>query len=552
MIWLRAIVMNIFSPGYIRGESMPGDQSWVARGLRYPVDDRGRGGAWGRIEALGAPWPLLRACVVGSAILLGGCAVAPREAPEPGSIVAEPRQRFVAAGPGAAAPVVDAWWTRFDDPLLTEYVDRAGFHHPSVLQAVARVEQARAQARIARADLYPQVDGRFSASRQRQNLAGLGVGALLPTSPGQGGGDTGQAADQATGFTTGSFSLDASVSWELDLWGRIGAQNAAARADFLASAENLRAVRQSIAAQVARSYFALIEARRQVAVSEERVGALAEIARQVGDRADVGVAPPGDKALAFANLDQARAGLAQRREASERAARAFDTLIRAWPDGAVVAGEVLPEAPPPPPAGLPAGLLARRPDVRAARLALAAAGYREAAAERALLPGISLTGSAGTSSSELSSLLDGDSFVWSIAGAILQPIFQGGRLRAQVEAAEGRKAEAIAAYAEVALQALSEVETALAVDEVLAQRQLALSSAAEAAERSVAISFNRYRAGLEPFITVLQSEQTALDARSAYVAASRARLDNRVDLHLALGGGFDDPAIPPPPVEQPR
>jgi outer membrane protein TolC len=190
-------------------------------------------------------------------------------------------------------------------------------------------------------------------------------------------------------------------------------------------------------------------------------------------------------------------------------------------------------------------LLARRPDIRAARFNLLAAGYREAAAERTLLPGINLTGSAGTSSNALSDLLDGDFFVWSIAGAILQPIFQGGQLRAQVEAAEARQAEAIAAYVETALQALAEVETALAVDDELAERQLALLAAAEAAEDAVAIAFNRYRAGLEPFITVLQSEQTALDARSAYVAASRARLENRIDLHLALGGGFAEAAASP-------
>lgn len=340
------------------------------------------------------------------------------QVPDAGAIVAEPRERFTAAGAAEDVGIVDAWWARFDDPLLTGYVERAGIYNPSILQAVARAEQARAQARIARADLYPQVSGRFSASRQRQNLSGLGFGELLPTPPGDGG-NGGEDAEEVSTFITDSFSLNANVSWELDLWGRIGAQNAAARADFLTSGANLRAVRQSIAAQVARSYFGLIEAHRQVEVSEERVVALAEIARQVGNRADIGIAPPGDKVLAFANLDQARAGLAQRREAVERASRGFDTLIRAWPDGDVAAVEALPQVPPPPPAGLPAGLLARRPDVQAARLNLLAAGYREAAAERALLPGIDLTGSAGTSSSALSNLLDGDFFVWSIAGAIL-------------------------------------------------------------------------------------------------------------------------------------
>ncbi|MEW9856510.1 efflux transporter outer membrane subunit [Novosphingobium sp. M1R2S20] len=471
--------------------------------------------------------------------------------PELDRIVADPPTRFVAASAEQGA-VIDEWWRRFGDDQLNGYVERAAVYNPQILQAVARVEQARAQARVARADLYPQLGVGLNASRQRQNLAGSGFGALLGGgTPGAGaGGGTGDDGGaeggegegdeaSATAFTTDSFSLTGNVSWTIDLWGRIASQTAAARAEFLASEENLRAVRQAIAAQVAQSYFGLVEAQQQVKVAEQLETAIAEVARQVGNRVDVGIAPPNDKTLAFANLGQARASLAQRREALQRATRNFDQLIRAYPDGAVAAAEVLPEVPPPPPAGLPAQLLARRPDVREAELRLVSAGYREAAAERALLPNIDLTGSAGTSSSELGDLLNGDFFIWSIAGQLLQPIFQGGRLRAQVDLAEGRKAEAVEAYAETVLQALSEVETALAVEAELARRQAALRAATEAAQASVTISFNRYRAGIDPFATVLQSQQNALDASSAYVAATRARLDNRIALHLALGGGFE-------------
>ncbi|MEQ5787949.1 TolC family protein [Erythrobacter sp. NFXS35] len=171
-----------------------------------------------------------------SLFLLAGCAVAKPAVPAMGAVVAEPRDRFAAAGSVENVRIADAWWTRFDDPLLTTYVERAGLYSPSILQAVARTEQARAQARIARADLYPQISARFGASRQRQNLSGLGFGELLPTPPGGGGSDGGEADDVA-GFVTNSLSASANVSWELDLWGRIGTQNDAARADFLASLE---------------------------------------------------------------------------------------------------------------------------------------------------------------------------------------------------------------------------------------------------------------------------------------------------------------------------
>lgn len=172
-----------------------------------------------------------------------------------------------------------------------------------------------------------------------------------------------------------------------------------------------------------------------------------------------------------------------------------------------------------------------------------AAGFRLTAGQRSFLPNLSLTGSAGLASSDLGDLLDGGSFIWSIAGALLQPIFQGGRLRAQVQALEGQREEAVEVYAETVLNALLEVETALAVEGYLAQRELALDSAASAAEGAVQIAFNRYREGIDPLLTVLESQQRALDSRSAYIAARRARLDNRINLHLALGGGFEDMPI---------
>src|SRR5690606_7285164 len=274
-----------------------------------------------------------------------------------------------------------------------------------------------------------------------------------------------------------------------------------------------------------------------------------EIARQINNRADAGVAAPSDRLLANANLASAQAGVIQRREALARLTRELEILQRDYPAGDFATMAELPPVPPPPPAGLPAELLSRRPDLVAAELNLRAAGLRVTAAQRSLLPGISLTGSAGTASNQLDELLSGDSVVWSIAGRLLQPIFQAGRVRAQIEAIEGQHDEAIQAYADTALRAFAEVETALAVDTLLAEREAAYELAARHAEGTVAMSFNRYREGIDPFLAVLESQQRALDSSSAYLAARRARLENRIDLHLALGGGFDDMPDAPTPQD---
>lgn len=461
------------------------------------------------------------------AVLLAGCAATQTE---PNLDLVVPEAGFLAV-PGEVEPVAEQWWNRFGDAQLSAFVEQALDRNPALGQALAQLRQADAQARIARADRYPQVGAGFSASRQRQNLAGLGAIGELPGLP----------ADQIpSSFNTSTYSLSLDVSWELDLWGRISAQTAAARADYLASVENHRAFRQSVAAEATRLYFSVSEARAQLVLAEDILATASEVARQVGNRAAVGIASPTDRELAIANVESARAGVEQRRETLERSVRQLEILLREYPAGTLVTADTLPDPGLAPPPGLPADLLVRRPDVAAAELGLHAAGYRLTAARRSFLPSISLTGALGHTSNELGDLLSGNTSVWSIAGSILQPIFQGGRLVAQVRVTEGQRDEALEAYAETALRALAEVETALAVETVLAQREMALEKSAQAAENAVRISFNRYREGIDPFMTVLESQQRALDSRSAWIAVRRARLNNRIDLHLALGGGFEE------------
>lgn len=451
-----------------------------------------------------------------SSVILAGCAS--KAGPDADRHVGELPDAWTTKT--AASEVESAWWLRFKDERLNALIDEAQRYNTGIGQAEAREQQARAQAEIAGADRLPQLSGAFNASRQKQPVPG-GDSAITET-----------------------YGASLNISWEIDLWGRLGAQSEAAREDYLASADTLRSVRQSIAAQSAKAYFAVIEAREQVSFSKETVAALTETARQVGNRADQGAISPADKQLAITNLETARGGLQQRLDAEQRSSRQLETILRDYPAGEIHAPEALPPIPAAPPAGLPAELLLRRPDISAAERNLRATGLRTEAARKAFLPAITLTGSAGRQSSELDNLLDGGFSVWSIAGQIVQPIFQGGRLSASLDLAEARQREAAEAYAETVLQALREVENALAADRYLADREASLLRAAEAAENAQRIAFNRYAQGLTPFITVLESQQRALDTRSAWIAARRARLDNRVDLHLALGGGFDSSQEP--------
>ena len=350
-------------------------------------------------------------------------------------------EEVASAYSSSTGPFVEAaqssWWQAFSDPKLNAAVTEAVGENPQVFQAQARAAQARAQAVIAGADRLPAIGANFDPAVQRQN-----------TPPG--------------GFqTTESYGLNLSVSWELDIWGRLAAQSAATRESYLASVEGLRAVRQSIAANTAKAYFATVEARQQAEISRQALDILTETARQVGNRSDAGVGAPSDKFLAIANRDSATAQLAGNVETVKRTTRQLELLLRDYPSGTVDTATVLVGIPPLPATGLPAGLLARRPDVLAAERQLRASGFQIVSAERSLLPAISLSGGIGQASAELGDLLKGNFSFWQLAGNLLQPVFQGGRLRANIRLNEAQQRESAEAYVETVLLALSEVETAL-------------------------------------------------------------------------------------------
>ncbi|WP_456269490.1 efflux transporter outer membrane subunit [Kushneria sp. AK178] len=467
------------------------------------------------------------AALAGLGVLMAACTTVQR--PEPPPLPVTLPGAFVAVSDPEAF-VADAWWLEFEDPQLNDFVETALDRNPGLAQAIAQARIAEAQSRSERADLFPQLSAGLNSNRQRR-----------PATPLPGG--------EGSGYSiTESHNATLDVSWEVDLWGRLSSLSAAGQADFLAASEQLRGMHQSLVADVVSLYLDVVQARAQVDLSESTVKALTEFARQVGNRVNEGIVSPTDITLARANLASARAGLEQRRENLARVTRQLETLMGGYPAGTLITTRELPIVPPLPAAGVPAELLARRPDVRRAEWSLLAADYRLSAAERSFLPSLSLTGSTGSTGSEWADLFSSGSFIWTIAGNLVQPIFQGGRLRAQADVAGGQLDEAFYAYVEVALNALSEVETALAVDSLLAQRVDETNQAADAAEEAVRVSFNRYRQGIEPFLNVLESQQRALDNRSAYISARYDRLSNRIALHLALGGGFDavsalDPSV---------
>ncbi len=416
-----------------------------------------------------------------------------------------------------------SWWLDFGEHGLAAAVEQALQYNTDVLAAAARVAGAEATARIAGADLRPQLGASALGARRKQNFVGFPI-------PGN--------DDRVLTTTSTNYGVSLELSWEADLWGRLGARAREGLATYQATEADYAGALLSIAAQTSKAWFAVAEGQQQVDLARRTVSSFTRSSEQVRARFERGVRPPLDLRLAMARAAGASATLLARHRQLDAAGRQLQVLLGVYPGGEFEFPATLIDTPAAVPSGLPADLVARRPDLAAAERRLVAADQRLLGARAALYPRLSLTASGGTSSNQLGDLVKGDFSVWSLVGNLVAPLLQGGRLRAGVDVAQAGIDEATAVYVGTALRAYAEVESALAAETLLADQVGQLEAAAEQSGAAERLANERYRNGLEGYVTVLEAQRRTFDAESALLAARRQRLDNRVDLYLALGGGF--------------
>ena len=452
--------------------------------------------------------------------VLTSCATKP---PERQSLdaVAVPDQWVAEAEPGNIA---DRWWENFGSANLNKVVAVALTNNFDIRVAAARLEASVAQSGIEGAAQYPWLGFDFDARRAQQNFIGLPI-------PGSGG-------DVLTSRST-TYGSTFAAAWELDLWGRVRSGVSASLAEVQASEADLAGVRQSIAGQTAKSWLAVIEARQQVTIAQARADSFESTARQNLRRYERGLSPPLDVRLALTTAANSKSNLAQRENQLQRAVRRYELLLGRYPDGKADLPDALPALPPEIPAGLPSELLERRPDLVAAERRLASTDRRLVQAKRSLLPKISLTASGGTSTADLADIVSDSFSVWTLAANVAQPLFEGGRLRANIAKENANLQAAAALYAKAALTAFGEVEERLTAGTYLTQQEQQLAEALKQSRASLRLAEERYSSGLEIILTVLTSQAAVFDAESSLSTVRRQILDNRIDLHLALGGGFE-------------
>ena len=444
-------------------------------------------------------------------ILLAGCAL--KSPPERAEMAKQalPNFKIPQEWSGTPQPVEHGWLKSFNDPQLDALVQEALAYNPDLQVAAARVEQAASFVKVAGATLYPQV-----------NALARGGGTL-------------------SGDSSGLEGAGIFANWEIDLWGRVRAGREAARGQHVSAAFDAEYARQSLAAFVAKSWFLATEARLQKANAEEMAAASE---RQLGlaqDRLRVGRGDEYDVALARANLATFRDSVRNLDLAYQQSLRALEALAGRYPAAALSVPAQLAALPGPVPAGMPAELLERRPDIVAAERRVAAAFHRVEEAKAARLPRISLTAAVTSISSELFVLKDRDNPVWSAGASLTAPLYLGGQLQAQVEIRTAEQKQAIAEYGRVGARAFGEVENALSTSFTLDARESILREAVVDNARALELANVRYRVGAGDLRAVQQQSLALHAARTALLRVQAERLVQRVNLHLALGGSFEAP-----------
>lgn len=435
------------------------------------------------------------------------------------------------AGGGVPCEAVTGWLDDFDSPALRSLVEEAVGRNYSLAAARTRITQARERARIAGADWHPGIDSSVSTSRS-QNLRG--------------------AAFRSTMANNFNFNLD--LSWEIDLWGRIRNLRDAELARVASETGLYEASRLSLAANVVKTALAIVEARGQIEISRRTLASLRTnlkildsrlVAGDLADRAALEIS------LSRADIARAERAILLSQRQLDASKRTLETLLGRYPSGTVEAITALPRISRDVPEGIPSELLLRRPDLLAAEARVDAALKELSASRKALLPSLSLSGSIGTASTdEFGDIFDIQNMVWAVGQNLARPIYQGGRLRASIRLDEAERDELVHDYAETALNAFREVETALAAERFLRSEVAALSTAVTESRRAEDLSLGEFEQGLVEIITLLESQRRAFEAESVLLAAKLELLTNRVDLHLALGGDFDHSPVAKEPVPE--
>lgn len=410
------------------------------------------------------------------------------------------------------------WWKQFGDPVLEGLIAEALAKNSSVKIAAANVEQAAGLLMTTRSELSPQAG--YSGAGARQHLSGSTVSPAPRTNP------------------YSSFQVLGGASWEIDLWGRIRRLTEAARAGVFASEEARRGVILSLVAQVASAHIQLCALDEQLTIAQRSLAAYGESVKLFEVQNRYGQVSGMNVEQARTQYETAAAAIPQIETQIVQTENVLSLLLGRnpgpMPRGKPLSGLAMPEIP----SGLPSQLLERRPDIAQAEQNLVAANARIGAAKALYFPSISLTGSRGASSEELSDLFKGPSGTWTYSGSITGPIFTAGNIAGQVKLAEAGQQAALAAYEQAVRSAFADMENALASCRMLEDQLSAEKRRVDAYKEYARLALLQYNGGYAPYLTVLYAEAQLFPAELNEVQTRAATFTALINIYKAMGGGW--------------
>lgn len=449
-------------------------------------------------------------------ICLSACYTSP--ASKRGLLEAEVPSAWVSTLESETAFDSNGWVGDFRDPRLQAILEEALEYNFDLRVAAARMEATLLSSRAARSGVLPTLNLSGSGSESRRNPSASG---------------TSQTA------TNESYGLNARFAWEIDIWGKLRNGYRGDLADAESAVANFEAARLSLMGRVAKAWYTAVEANQQFELEKRILDALTQSSRIVEENFSSGIARALDVRLIRANLASSQSSLESRLRSRDAAIRNLETLLGRYPKNELDVVSTFPDLSGGIPAGLPSELLLRRPDVVAAERNLAAAEQRKFETSKARLPSLDLNLSRGTSVRELGDIFElVDQRIWSQSLGVAQTLFQGGRLKANHRRAKAQHEQAVASYSVTVLRAFREVENALSNQDSFTRDYEALKVAAFESVEAEKLAWEEYSSGLTTITTVLDSIRRAINSQRSYIQVANRRIQSRIDLYLALGGGF--------------
>ena len=470
-------------------------------------------------------------------IAISGCTVGPnysRPAPLPDNATAPAAYKETPQLPQgwklsdpADTQISGDWWQAFGDPTLDELESKVTVSNQNLKAALAQYDAAVQQARAVRSNLFPTIAAGPQGSRDRESQHH----PLLPS-------------NSANSKTYNDFVLSGGTSYEIDAWGQIRREVTQAREQAQASAADLATANLSVHALMAQYYFTLRGYDTQQALLDSTVEAYTKLVQLTSNRFKGGIASEQDVAQARTQLETTRGQSIDVGVARAQIEHAI-AVLAGQPASTFSIPPVVLNAPPPViPPGLPSALLERRPDVAAAERRVAAANEQIGIERAAYFPVLTFNGNGGFESTALQTLIQGPSSLWSIGGSAIETLFDGGKRKALSAEARDQYDQQVALYRQTSLTAFQQVEDNLAALRVLQDEAAAYNEAQAAAQRSAALSVNRYKGGITTYLEVLNAQAALLNAQRTSADVLTRRFTSSVLLVQALGGGWDVSKLP--------